>query len=75
MSTLVVYWIDEAGVPHYLAFEPGKNQISDVLAACADLRSLGMRFITTASDGSMDGGIVKDGKLPNGEPYTWRKRR
>lgn len=73
---MVVYWIDQDGIPHYEGFPPGQDQISKLLAKCAELRSQGMKFITSAGDSTFDGGgIVKDGKLPNGEPYTWKKRR
>lgn len=75
MTNMVVYWVDADGVAQYEAFPSAQDQLSKVLAKCASLRINGMRFVTTTGDSNDMGGIVKDGKLPNGEPYTWKKRR
>lgn len=75
MSTLVVYWIDPIDeLPRVEFFPDGKDQLTKLLNFCAEKRKEGMRFVTSAGD-SEQGAIVRDGKLPNGEPYTWTKRR
>ncbi len=75
MSNLVVYWIDpNSGVPSAELFPDGSDQLTKLLERCAELRKEGMLFVTSAGDAE-GGSIVKDGKLPSGEPYTWTKRR
>ena len=72
---MVVYWCDENLTPHVETFEEGQNQIKLLLEFCQQLRLDGKLFVTSASLDSSSGSIVRDGKLPNGEPYTWKKRR
>lgn len=71
---LVVYWIDpETRQAYYQEF--GDEELSKALDACSTLRHAKMLCVTTVSHDPTPGGIVKDGKLPNGESYTWKKRR
>lgn len=75
---MVVYWCDvedESLTPHVQKFEEGQNQLTLLLEFCQRLRLDGKSFVTSASLDSSAGSIVRDGKLPNGEPYTWKKRR
>lgn len=63
-------------IPRVEMFPEGESQLTDMLARCRELHALGKFFITSAShhnEGVVTG--VIDGKLPDGTPYTWRKRR
>lgn len=61
--------------------DPYSHDYADLSAALLvvnNLRAAGERFVTmVAEDPNMVGGqgaaIVKDGKLPNGEVYSWTK--
>jgi len=74
-----VYWSDDdyAGNP----FSANYEKLSEALEFTECLRRLGhIRFITMSCEnpnqvGKMGVDSVKDGKLPNGEPYTYMKRR
>lgn len=73
---LVVYWIDpDSRKAHYLNFDDSNESLIKALDSCRELTSNGMLCVTTKSHDSTPGGIVKDGKLPSGEPYEWKKRR
>jgi len=75
---MIVYWCELEGdalVPCVQHFPEGEGQLSKLLAFCAKLRDEGKMFITSTSHHNSPGDIVKDGKLPNGQPYTWKKRR
>lgn len=74
---MIVYWCDiveQQLTPFVKEFEDGPTQITDILDFCSNLRKSGKLFVTSTSEG-IDSDIVKDGKLPNGQPYTWKKRR
>lgn len=58
----------------------GCHTLLDALAQAKDLRECGCRFVTIASEnpnnvGKMGVDHVADGKLPDGNDYTWKKRR
>jgi hypothetical protein len=75
---MVVYWcesLDGVMAPNVEQFPDGEQQIGLLLARAAQLREQGMFFVTTASHHSIGVDGVKDGLLPNGQPYTWKKRR
>lgn len=71
-----VFFIDpfgEAGAVECLT-------LTDALRWATELRDNGNRFVTIASENPNSVGqpgvdSVKDGVLPDGEEYTWRKRR
>lgn len=46
------------------------KQLKDCHGITARIFANGMEIV-----GSMGGDMVEDGLLPNGEPYTWYKRR
>jgi hypothetical protein len=75
---LIVYWIDpETRQAHYEEFGDGTEELKKALNACQTLRKAGGMAVTSIyhTPNDVAGGIVQDGKLPNGEPYTWKKRR
>jgi hypothetical protein len=73
---MIVYWIDPVKFEaNFEIFEDKPEQLTEVLNRYMELCKAGMHFVTSASETSGGGGIVRDGKLPNGEPYTWKKRR
>ena len=54
--------------------------LEEALTTVNDLRREGFRFVAMASEnpdqvGAMGVDTVKDGKLPDGTAYTWKKRR
>jgi hypothetical protein len=56
------------------------NTLNEALRWAKELRENGNRFVTIASENpnsvgeqGVDG--VQDGMLPDGTPYTWKKRR
>ena len=71
-----VFFIDpfgEAGAVECLT-------LTESLKWASELRDNGNRFVTIASENPDSVGrpgvdSVEDGQLPNGEEYTWRKRR
>lgn len=71
-----VFFIDpfgEAGAVECLT-------LTEALKWANELRDNGNRFVTIASENPDSVGrpgvdSVEDGQLPNGEEYTWRKRR
>ena len=71
-----VFFIDpfgEAGAVECLT-------LTEALKWANELRENGNRFVTIASENPNSVGragvdAVVDGQLPNGEEYTWRKRR
>lgn len=78
----MVFWIDK--VPASDRFQPNArhfemNEMSIALSFMEDLRKAGAQFVTMASQtanlvGKQGAVGVKDGKLPNGEVYTYTKR-
>lgn len=81
--TLVVYWLDHESntLSQFKEFTDGPTQITDALEFCAELRKIKtISHITTCSehpDCVSENGVsgIVDGKLPDGTPYQWRKRR
>lgn len=76
MVSLVIYYCDSSDgeqlVPHMEVVE----EIIPMLQRMRELHAAGKLFITSTShtrDGVVQG--VIDGKLPDGTPYTWKKRR
>ncbi len=79
MTTLYqVYWTDyDTGKTLSRLFE---DNMVDALNMTNILRQEGHRFVSMATEntdmvGSFGVSAVVDGKLPNGEDYTWKKRR
>ena len=71
-----VYWTDPLDEPCAQNFE----DMSEALQHAEFLRSSGRRFVTMVSENPDSVGkpgvdSVKHGLLPDGELYTWRKRR
>ena len=75
---MIVYWCDEdAFRPHGIVVDTytRANQVMQ------ELKDRGKTHIVLVEDpliqvGAADaGGIVQDGKLPDGSDYTWKKRR
>ena len=78
MATLFkVYWtVVESGCSYGEVHE----DMSVALKHTQTLRGEGHRFVSMVSEstdqvGQMGVSAVIDGKLPNGEDYTWKKRR
>lgn len=74
---MIVYWCEYDGehlIPRMEEFEHSSTQIIDVLDYCTKLRQEQKLFITTMGEG-ISSDIVRDSKLPNGQPYNWKKRR
>ena len=71
-----VYWTDPTDEPCAQNFE----DMSEALQHTEFLRSSGRRFVTMVSENPDSVGkpgvdSVKHGLLPDGELYTWKKRR
>jgi hypothetical protein len=71
-----IYWTDSQGLACSQDFEI----LTDALAHSKHLRDIGRTFVTMVSEnpnvvGKPGVDTVIDGKLPNGEAYTWMKRR
>jgi hypothetical protein len=87
--SIIVYWVTREDVfgDGTSVFVPDCEEFTDgelglASAKCSELRATeGVSHITMCSEfegqvGTKDpGGIVEDGKLPDGSDYTWRKRR
>jgi hypothetical protein len=74
-KSMILYWVEpDSDEPCYELFPNNETQLTDILERARVLRSEGKLFVTTASHSFESGGIVRDGKLPNGQPYTWKKR-
>jgi hypothetical protein len=71
-----VYWT----APNGEACSEDYVEMVDALTQANHLRTVGRAYVTMVSEnpnqiGKMGVDSVKDGKLPSGEAYTWRKRR
>lgn len=71
-----IYWTDSQGAPCSQDFEG----LSDALAHSKYLRDIGRTFVTMVSEnpdavGKPGVDSIVDGKLPDGNNYTWMKRR
>ena len=71
-----VYWTDPLGLPCAQDFE----SLTESLEHSKYLRDTGRTFVTMVSENPDSVGkpgvdSVVDGKLPDGEDYTWMKRR
>jgi hypothetical protein len=81
--TMIVYWVeyvDGQPIPYCQEFQEEQKQIEKSLALCSQLRAdkkkhvcISSEFTNHAGEMGVDG--VKDGKLPDGRDYTWKKRR
>ena len=71
-----VYWTDETGNACFQNF----TEISPALDWARFLRDRGRTFVTMVSEdpnviGPQGVDAVENGLLPNGDKYTWKKRR
>ncbi len=71
-----VYWT----APNGEACSEDYVEMVDALTQANHLRTVGRAYVAMVSEnpnqiGKMGVDSVKDGKLPSGEAYTWRKRR
>lgn len=73
-----VYWTDPTGRACSVNFD--NDEMTKALAWAKDMRAMGRTFVTMVSENpnvigkpGVDG--VVDGMLPDGEKYTWMKRR
>jgi len=76
--SIVVYGLLVSGKP--VAHEFEQNQLKNALDCCENMRNNGFTHVVMSCnyDGQVgkDGvDSVKDGKLPDGTDYDWRKRR
>ena len=75
---IVVFWLS-ADQPHHTRFTD--RQLTEALAFCQhQRRQPGVTHVTICTDDPNSVGqpgvdAVKDGRTPDGEPYTWVKRR
>lgn len=78
--SIVVYYSFPPGIdegPVRLDFTD--DQMSEALAKCRELRDEGFHHVimSTQLEGQVGtgdrGGVVSDGKLPNGDKYEWSK--
>lgn len=73
---MAIYYCSSVDGENLRAHVEFVEEIPELLARMRELHKAGFLFITSAShtrDGVVQG--VIDGKLPDGTPYTWRKRR
>jgi len=71
-----VYWTAEDGQ----ARSEDYVRMTEALTRANHMRTVGMAYVAMVSEnpnqvGKMGVNSVEDGKLPNGEDYTWKKRR
>jgi hypothetical protein len=71
-----VFWSDEKDSPHVASYDA----IGLALTRTESLRKEGMSYVVMAAQdihqvGKMGVTEVKDGKLPDGSEYSWKKRR
>lgn len=85
--SIVVFWITvPVGDGAFPGFSEPKCQtfqsddLTSALKFCEEKRKEGMRHVTISSEMSNSVGAagvdsIVDGKTPDGQPYTWMKRR
>lgn len=71
-----IYWTSEDGA----AKSEEYLEMVEALTRANHMRTLGMAYVAMVGEnpnqvGRMGCDSVVDGKLPNGEAYTWKKRR
>lgn len=71
-----IYWTDSSNTSQGIY----TSTLIGALRICEEKRSAGYTFVTMVSEDPNSVGrpgvdSVEDGQLPNGEAYTWRKRR
>ena len=71
-----VYWTDADGS----ACSEDYVEMVDALTQANHLRTVGRAYVAMVSEnpnqvGAMGVDSIKDGKLPNGDTYTWKMRR
>ncbi len=76
MTIFKVYWTNHSGESCGEVFE----DMALALKHTQQLRNDGCRFVSMVSEstnqvGKMGVDAVVDGKLPDGNDYTWKKRR
>jgi len=70
MEMTIVYWMNSDNTIMSKYFD----DLNTMLNFNLSLRQTGARFIATATE-NVSCDMVRDGLLPNGQPYTWKKRR
>ena len=71
-----IYWT----APNGAACSKDYLDMVEALTEANHLRTAGRAYVAMVSEnpnqvGAMGVDSIKDGKLPNGDAYTWRKRR
>ena len=71
-----IYWTDFSNTPQGIY----NNTLTGALRICEEKRRAGFTFVTMVSENPNSVGkpgvdSVEDGVLPDGEDYTWMKRR
>jgi hypothetical protein len=71
-----VYWSSEDGA----ARSKDYLEMTEALTEANRMRTIGMAYVAMVGEnpnqvGKMGCDSVEDGKLPNGEAYTWKMRR
>jgi hypothetical protein len=71
-----VYWSSEDGA----ARSKDYLEMTEALTEANRMRTIGMAYVAMVGEdpnqvGKMGVDSVEDGKLPNGEAYTWKMRR
>ena len=71
-----VYWTSEDGAARSEEY----LEMVEALTRANHMRTVGMSYVAMVGEnpnqvGRMGCDSVEDGKLPNGEAYTWKKRR
>ena len=71
-----IYWTDFSNISHGIY----NNTLTGALRICEEKRRAGFTFVTMVSENPDSVGkpgvdSVENGVLPDGENYTWMKRR
>jgi hypothetical protein len=71
-----IYWTSEDGAARSEEY----LEMVEALTRANHMRTIGMAYVAMVGEnpnqvGRMGCDSVEDGKLPNGEAYTWKKRR
>jgi hypothetical protein len=71
-----VYWTEEDGQ----ARSEDYLEMIEALTRVNNMRTVGRSYVAMVGEnpnqvGKMGVDSIEDGKLPNGEDYTWKKRR
>jgi hypothetical protein len=71
-----IYWTSEDGAARSEEY----LEMTEALTRANHMRTIGMAYVAMVGEnpnqvGKMGCDSVEDGKLPNGEAYTWKMRR